>query len=231
MHLGLIMDGNGRWASQRHLPRAAGHLEGMKACKRVIIAARNLNIDYLTLYVFSTENWKRPEQEVNYLMNILAKKLPGEMRFYQENNIKLLFRGNIDALPQEAKEGVKQTMEATSANNGLTVVLAVNYGGQDEIARACNRFIEKNPGKSITIQDIQNNLDVPEVPAPDLIARSAGEMRLSNFMLWDSAYAEFLSIDTLWPDWGEEQLKICLEALSKRVRKFGGLKSNNDQKS
>ncbi len=225
MHLGLIMDGNGRWATQRHLPRAAGHLEGMKACKRIILAAKKLNINYLTLYVFSTENWKRPEQEVNYLMNILAKKLPGEINFYQENNIRLLFRGNIEALPQEAKEGVRKTIDDTSSNDGITVVLAVNYGGQDEIARACNRFIKSNPGKLITVDDIQNNLDNPEVPAPDLIARSAGEMRLSNFMLWDSAYAEFLAIDTLWPDWGQEQLEICLQALSKRVRKFGGLKA------
>ncbi len=225
MHLGLIMDGNGRWATQRHLPRAAGHLEGMKACKRIILAAKKLNINYLTLYVFSTENWKRPEQEVNYLMNILAKKLPGEIKFYQENNIRLLFRGNIDALPEEAREGVEKTIEDTSTNDGITVVLAVNYGGQDEIARACNRFIKNNPGKLITIDDIQKNLDTPEVPAPDLIARSAGEMRLSNFMLWDSAYAEFLALDTLWPDWGQEQLETCLEALSKRVRKFGGLKA------
>lgn len=225
MHLGLIMDGNGRWATQRHLPRVAGHLEGMKACKRVILAAKNLNIDYLTLYVFSTENWKRPEQEVNYLMNILAKKLPGEINFYKENNIRLLFRGNLEALPQEAQEGIKSTIENTSTNDGITVILAVNYGGQDEIARACNRYIKNHPGNPITIEDIQNNLDVPNVPAPDLIARSAGEMRLSNFMLWDSAYAEFLSLDTLWPDWGQEQLELCLQALSKRVRKFGGLKA------
>lgn len=158
-------------------------------------------------------------------MNILAKKLPGEIKFYQENNIRLLFRGNIDALPEEAREGVEKTIEDTSTNDGITVVLAVNYGGQDEIARACNRFIKNNPGKLITIDDIQKNLDTPEVPAPDLIARSAGEMRLSNFMLWDSAYAEFLALDTLWPDWGQEQLETCLEALSKRVRKFGGLKA------
>ena len=107
--------------------------------------------------------------------------------------------------------------------DGITVILAINYGGQDEIARACSRFIEKNPGKPISIQDIQENLDLPQVPAPDLIARSAGEMRLSNFMLWDSAYAEFLSLDDLWPDWGDEQVKKCIDALSKRVRKYGGL--------
>lgn len=223
MHLGLIMDGNGRWASQRALPRAAGHLEGMKACKRVIVAAKNRGVDYLTLYVFSTENWKRPQQEVNYLMGLLARKLPSELRFYQENNIRILFRGDIDALPLEAKEGIAKTMQETSSMDGITVVLAINYGGQDEIARACSRFIEKNPGKPITIEDIHDNLDLPQVPAPDLIARSAGEMRLSNFMLWDSAYAEFLSLDDLWPDWGDEQVGRCIDALSKRVRKYGGL--------
>jgi len=223
MHLGLIMDGNGRWAKQRSLPRAAGHLEGLKAVKRVILAAIKLNIDYVTLYVFSTENWKRPEQEVKYLMNLLAKKLPGEMSFYLDNGIRLLFRGNTDALPEDCRDAVRRTTDATKDCDRITVVLAVNYGGQDEIARACTRFIEKNPGKPMTIEDIQANLDLPDVPAPDMIARSAGELRLSNFMLWDSAYAEFLAIDDLWPDWGEEQLQVCLDALSKRVRKYGGL--------
>ena len=223
MHIGLIMDGNGRWASRRSLPRAAGHLEGLKAAKRVVLAAINLKIDYLTLYVFSTENWKRPNQEVSYLMGLLAKKLPSEMALLKDNDIRVLFRGDIDALPEDAKAGVLKTVEQTKNHKTLTVVLAINYGGQDEIARACNRFIEKNPGKPITIEDIEKNLDQPEVPAPDMIARSAGELRLSNFMLWDSAYAEFLPIDDLWPDWGERQLQMCLDALSNRVRKFGGL--------
>jgi len=223
MHLGLIMDGNGRWATQRSLPRAAGHLEGLKAAKRVLLAAIKLHIDYLTLYVFSTENWRRPSQEVKYLMSLIAKKLPGEMDFYRDNGIRILFRGDISALPEASQEGVRKTVEHTKDCKALTVVLAINYGGQDEIARACNRFIEKNPGKPVTIEGIQANLDQPEVPAPDMIARSAGELRLSNFMLWDSAYAEFLALDDLWPDWGEAQLQTCLDALSNRVRKFGGL--------
>ncbi len=226
MHLGLIMDGNGRWASKRSLPRAAGHLEGLKACKRVIVAAIKLHIDIVTLYVFSTENWKRPTQEVSYLMGLLAKKLPGEMKFYKENGIRLLVRGDVNALPEDAQAGIRTVLEETKDCDRITVILAINYGGQDEIARACNRFMQKNPGKQITVADIQSNLDLPEIPAPDLIARSAGEMRLSNFMLWDSAYAEFLSMDDLWPDWGEEQLQRCLDALSRRVRKFGGLVSD-----
>lgn len=223
MHLGLIMDGNGRWAKQRSLPRAAGHLEGLKAAKRVILAGIKLHIDYITLYVFSTENWKRPKQEVDYLMNMLAKKLPGEISFYKDNGIRLRFRGNIDALPEDCRAGIRKSEEETKNCSKITVVLAINYGGQDEIARACSRFIEKNPGKPITIEDIQANMDLPDVPAPDMIARSAGELRLSNFMLWDSAYAEFLPIDDLWPDWGEKQLQFCLDSLAGRVRKFGGL--------
>lgn len=223
MHLGLIMDGNGRWATQRSLPRAAGHLEGLKAAKRVVLAAIKLDIDYLTLYVFSTENWKRPQQEVVYLMNLLAKKLPGEIPFFRENGIRVRVRGNIEALPADAQAGIAQAMEETKDLDTVTVVLAINYGGQDEIARACSRFAVKNPGKTVTIEDIQENMDLPDVPAPDLIARSAGELRLSNFMLWDSAYAEFLPVSDLWPDWGEKQLQYCLDALAKRVRKFGGL--------
>jgi len=223
MHLGLIMDGNGRWAKQRSLPRAAGHIEGLKACKRVILAAKELGVDYVSFYVFSTENWKRPSQEVSYLMALLAKKLPGEVDWYLENNIRLRVRGNIAGLPEEARKGVELTLEKTAACDGITAVLCVNYGGQDEIVRAANRFIEKNPGKQLTLEDIESNLDCPDIPAPDMIARSAGELRLSNFMLWDSAYAELLSIDKLWPDWTKEDVQFCLNSLSKRTRKFGGL--------
>ena len=129
MHIGLIMDGNGRWATKRSLPRAAGHLEGLKAAKRVVLAAIKLRIDYLTFYVFSTENWKRPGQEVNYLMGLLAKKLPGEIAMLRDNDIRVLFRGNIDALPEEARQGVLKTVEMTKDHKALTVVLAINYGG------------------------------------------------------------------------------------------------------
>ncbi len=223
MHLALIMDGNGRWATQRSLPRAAGHLEGLKACKRVVKAATQLSIDYLTLYVFSTENWKRSVQEVSYLMSLLANKLPGEVPFFRENNVKILVRGNIHDLPEESQKGVNKTVTQTADCTGLVLVLCINYGGQDEIARAVNKYITNNPGKDISIEDIKSNLDCPQVPDADLIARSAGEQRLSNFVLWDSAYAEFISLDTLWPDWGKKELEICLEAFSRRNRKFGGV--------
>lgn len=223
MHLGLIMDGNGRWANQRHLPRSAGHLEGVKACKRVILAAKNLGIEYLTLYAFSTENWKRPQSEIDFLMGLFANKLPEGIPFFKENEIRILCRGNIQGLPQNVQNSLNTIIEETKSLNKITVIIAINYGGQDEIARACSRFIEKNPGQKITVKDIQSNLDLPQVPLCDLIARSAGEKRLSNFLLWDSSYAELLSIDDLWPDWGSLQVEKCLEALSHRTRKYGGL--------
>ena len=217
------MDGNGRWAKAHGVPRVMGHNAGMQAMKKIVIASSNLGIKYLTVYAFSTENWKRPAQEVSYLMSLLAKKLPGETDWYKENNVRIRVRGNVDGLPEEARNAVKNTVEATSGCNGITAVLCVNYGGQDEISRAVNRFIEKNPGKKITGADIEANLDCPDIPAPDMIARSAGELRLSNFMLWDSAYAELLSIDKLWPDWDQEEVQTCLDALAGRTRKFGGL--------
>ena len=226
MHLALIMDGNGRWASQRHLPRSAGHLEGVKACKRVILAAKKFGIEYLTLYAFSTENWKRPKQEVDYLMGLFENKLLEGLPFFKENKIKILCRGNIQGLPQSVQNSLKTIIEETNTLNEITVILAINYGGQDEIARACSRFIEKNIEKNIqnvTVKDIQSNLDLPQIPLCDLIARSAGEKRLSNFLLWDSAYAELLSINNFWPDWGELQIKECLEEFSNRTRKYGGL--------
>lgn len=226
MHLGLIMDGNGRWAQQRLLPRTKGHEAGFEAAKRVALAAKKFGVDYVTVYAFSTENWKRPAQEVNFLMKAIEIKFSTEIDFFLNNNIKILVRGNIEALPEGTKKCVLSAIERTASCTGMTAVIALNYGGHDEIKRAVNKFIANNPGKMITEEDIKKNLDLPSVPAPDMIARSAGEKRLSNFLLWDSAYSEFFFIDKLWPDWGEEEVKLCIDELSKRVRKFGGI--NNE---
>ncbi len=230
MHLAIIMDGNGRWARKKNLPRPAGHLEGLKACKRIVKAASELKLDYLTLYVFSTENKKRPIQEVNYLMKLIANKLPDELNFFNEYNIKILFKGDIKSLPVESYKGIEKTMNSTKQNTGLNVVLAINYGGQDEIVRAVNRFLSNNlvnvkeTGKlSITALDINDNLDSPNVPPPDLIIRTAGEMRLSNFLLWESAYSELYFSEKLWPDWDKTDLIECLDVFSKRTRKFGNI--------
>ena len=222
-HLALIMDGNGRWAKQRSLPRTAGHLEGLKACKRVILSASELGIEYLSFYVFSTENSKRPEQEVSYLMFLLADKLPGEIPWFVKNNIKIRFRGDFDMLSARVQQGITKTVNETSSCTGLCVVLCINYGGRNEIVNAVNRFIEKNPGSRITETTLREQMPCSDIPQPDLIARSAGEYRISNFLLWDSAYSELLFIEKLWPDWGKDEIQLCIDSFSKRIRKFGGL--------
>ncbi|MBR1938197.1 MAG: di-trans,poly-cis-decaprenylcistransferase [Spirochaetales bacterium] len=222
LHIGLIMDGNGRWASGRHLPRTAGHLAGLKALKRVALGAINNNVRYLTLYCFSTENWKRPKDEVEYLMGLFSEKVIGELPFFNNNGIKILLLGDNSPLPEDAKVALDTVISETRNNDKLIIQLAINYGGQDEVCRAVNRAINKGI-KNITPDVIRANFDNPEIPPVDVIARSAGEMRLSNFLLWDSAYAEFISYKKLWPDWDECDIVSIIEDFGKRNRKFGGL--------
>jgi len=216
------MDGNGRWAKKRNLPRTAGHVEGLKALKRVVCAARDSNIQYITFYVFSTENWKRSEQEVGYLMGLLSTKLHGELAFYLENHIRIRVRGDIVTLPESVRRSILDTQDATKNEKGITCCLAINYGGQDEICRSVNKALE-NGAKKITPQLIRENLDLPDVPPVDMIVRSANEKRISNFLLWDSAYAEMAFYDKLWPDWDKTDIERICEEYSHRVRKFGGL--------
>lgn len=218
------MDGNGRWATKRSLPRTAGHLEGLKALKRILIRASEIKLDFLTVYAFSTENWKRSTQEVGYLMNLAAKKLPSEIKFYQEYQIKILFRGKKSGLPKDVLEAIDKVENATSTFTRTTLCIALNYGGHDELVRAFNKIKKLNLDRDITAEDIKSNIDLPSVPAPDIICRSAGEYRISNFLLWDSAYAEFAFFDKLWPDWTGEDLDKCINILNSRERKFGGVK-------
>lgn len=223
-HIGIIMDGNGRWATKRGLPRTAGHYEGVKAAKRITTEAARLGIPFLTYYVFSTENWRRPESEVTYLMNLLATRLYSELDFYRRVGARVLIRGDVSKLNQAAQEAVKATEEATASFDRLTVCLAVNHGGHDEIVRSVNRWLSRSENrKVITETDIRNNLDLSFIPPVDLIIRSGGEKRLSNFLLWDSAYAEFAFYDTLWPDWGAKELKSACEDFAHRARRFGGV--------
>jgi len=225
-HVGIIMDGNGRWATKRGLPRTAGHYEGVKAAKRVTAEASRLSIPYLTYYVFSTENWKRPEQEISYLMDLLATRLYGEIDFYKNVGARVLVRGDISRLSDKARDSIIATEEATKSLGHLTVTLAINYGGQDEIIRAVNRWLASRENDvPIVLDDIGKNLDLPFIPAVDLIIRTGGEKRLSNFLLWDSAYAEFSFYDTLWPDWGARELQSACEDFATRVRRFGGILS------
>lgn len=222
-HLGIIMDGNGRWAQKRSLPRTAGHLEGLKALKRVIREAADQGIGYITFYVFSTENWKRSEQEVSYLMHLLVSKLHGELAFYQKYGIRILVRGKIDALPAQVQQAIEQTVDATRNNTTITAILAINYGGRDEICRAVNDFIAQNPGKSISEDALCSAMPLPQIPCVDMIVRSANEKRLSNFLLWDSAYAELAFYEKLWPDWDASDVQQICEEYRQRVRKFGGV--------
>jgi len=221
-HLGIIMDGNGRWAKQRNLPRTAGHIEGLKAVKRVIVACREEGIKYLTMYVFSTENWKRSRQEVGFLMGLLATKLHGELAFFLKENVRILVRGNKQGLPAEVQTAITETEEATKDKDGIVCCLAINYGGQDEIVRAVNHMLA-NGAKTVTSEDIAQNLYLPCIPPVDMIIRSAGEKRISNFLLWDSAYAELASYEKLWPDWDRTDIQRVCSDYAQRVRKYGGM--------
>ena len=223
LHLGIIMDGNGRWAQKRSLPRTAGHLEGLKALKRVITEAIDQGIRFVTFYVFSTENWKRSEQEVRYLMHLFVSKLHGELSFYNRMGIRILARGNLDGMPKEVKEAIEKTIEATKNNTAITAIVAINYGGRDEICRAATRFALSHPHQKITEEALASCLDLCDVPAVDMIVRSANEKRLSNFLLWDSAYAELAFYEKLWPDWNGDDIKQVCKDFSQRDRRFGGV--------
>lgn len=222
-HIGFIMDGNGRWAKARLMPRTAGHLAGLKALKKVIKGCVEEGVSYVTLYCFSTENWTRPKDEVDYLMGLFSEKIMGELPFYNENGIRLLTLGDISVLPEDARKALLEAVEATKGNTRITVQLAINYGGQDEICRAVNAALAEGITK-ITPEVIRAHFDNPDVPPADLIVRSAGEKRLSNFLLFDSAYSEFVFYDKLWPDWGAKDVSAAIDEYNSRTRKFGGVK-------
>jgi undecaprenyl diphosphate synthase len=189
VHVGIIMDGNGRWAQQRGLVRTQGHLEGLKAAKRVTKAASDLGIKYLTLYAFSTENWKRTSQEVNYIMGLIKQYLRSDFNFSRENRIRTRFAGNMAGLPEDIQKEITDTITDTAGFDGMQVILAINYGGRDEIIRALRKFADNGSNiADINEENINKFLDNPDIPDPDLIIRSAGEYRTSNFLLWEGAY-------------------------------------------
>jgi len=224
-HVGIIMDGNGRWAKQHSLARTKGHKEGLKAAKRIVKAASEIGIQYLTLYTFSTENWKRAASEVNFIMSLIKKHLRSEMDFYRQNRLRIRSTGNIKGLPEEIALEFTGAEEDTKDFPGMNVILAVNYGGRDEIIRAFHRYASagKDPS-SVSENDISSYLDNPDVPDPDLIIRSAGEYRLSNFLLWEAAYSEIYISDKLWPDFTETDLVKAIKDYQRRDRRFGGRK-------
>ena len=220
-HIAIIMDGNGRWAKQRNLPRTSGHKEGLEVAKKIVKAAKEVGVKYITLYTFSTENRKRTQEEVGYLMGLIKNHLRAEFKFYKENDIRVKHIGNLSGLPQDIQDEINSTIEECKDFNSLTVVLAINYGGKDEISRAINKA--KSENKEINENNFTEFFDLPEMPDADLIIRTGGEKRLSNFLLWHGAYAELDFVDTLWPDYNEECFYQSIKEFQKRNRRFGGL--------
>lgn len=220
-HIAIIMDGNGRWAKQRNLPRTSGHKEGLEVAKKIVKAAKDIGVKYITLYTFSTENWKRTQEEVGYLMGLIKNHLRAEFKFYKENDIRVKHIGNLEGLPKDIQEEINSTVEECKDFNSLTVVLAINYGGKDEIIRATNKAIKEN--RLLTENNFTEFYDLPEMPDVDLIIRTGGEKRLSNFLLWHGAYAELDFVDTLWPDYTEDCFYNSIKEFQKRNRRFGGV--------
>ncbi|MCL2411678.1 MAG: polyprenyl diphosphate synthase [Treponema sp.] len=231
-HVGIIMDGNGRWAAKRGLVRTQGHLEGLKTAKRIVKAASVLGIKYLTLYAFSTENWKRAAEEVSFIMTLVKQYLRSEFEFSKKNKFRVRHTGDMAGLPPDIQKELTDSIAGTAGFDGMQVILAINYGGRDEIARSAQRFLEKqnqcsgSPNFHISEKDIHANLDNPDIPDPDLIIRTAGEYRTSNFLLWQSAYSELYISDKMWPDWEKEDLEAALAAFQKRDRRYGGVPSD-----
>ncbi len=223
-HIGIIMDGNGRWAKNRGQNRSAGHREGLNAAKAVVKAASDMGIKYLSLYVFSTENWKRTEDEVSFLMVLIKSYLKKEYQFYKDNSIRVVHSGDLEKLPADIQKEINTVSEQTAGFEGLTVNLLINYGGQDEIVRAANRHITENPGTPLSIDSLSASLDNPCIPPVDLIIRTGGEKRISNFLIWETAYAELYFTDKLWPDWSGEDLREAVDYFTGRDRRFGGVK-------
>ena len=227
-HVAIIMDGNGRWAKQRGLPRTAGHKEGLNAAKATVRAASELGISHLTLFTFSTENWKRAQEEVSFLMYLIRMHLRRESAFYRENHIRVVHSGDMSRLTKGIQKDIKSVIDETKDFKGMTLNLAINYGGRDEIVRAVNRWLarngDENGGKSVlTERELQEHLDCSGLPDPDLIIRTAGEQRVSNFLLWEAAYAELYFSPKLWPDFTSDDLCAALAAFDGRVRRYGAV--------
>lgn len=227
-HVAIIMDGNGRWAKQRKMPRIAGHHEGMKTVRRITNFANELGVKALTLYAFSTENWKRPKIEIDFLMNLPGEFLNTYLPELMEKNIRVEMIGNMDALPAHTRNAISKAVEQTKQNNGLVLNFAMNYGSRLELTEVMKQLAaEVENGtlqpQEITEQLIESKLMTAHLPEPDLLIRTSGEVRLSNFMLWQLAYAEFIFTEVLWPDFDEESFLQAIEVFQNRSRRFGSL--------
>jgi len=221
--VGIIMDGNGRWAKSRGLVRTQGHLEGLKTAKRIVKAASDLGVKYLTLYAFSTENWKRTTEEVGFIMGLIKQYLRAEFDFSKQNRIRVRHAGDFERLPPDIQKELSDSIADTASFDGMQVILAINYGGRDEIVRAFKKFAASGNAANISEDNIRDFLDNPDVPDPDLIIRSAGEYRTSNFLLWEGAYSELYISQKMWPDWDKEDLEAAIADYQNRDRRFGGV--------
>ena len=230
-HVAIIMDGNGRWAKKRNMPRVKGHYEGMQTVKKITKYASKLGIKYLTLYAFSTENWARPKEEVNYLMDLPEKMFTSFVPELMENNVKVEVIGVVEKLPESTRKAVEDAIEQTKNNTGLKLIFALNYGSKDEIVTAVKRIAQGAANNEYKVEEIDeqlisDNLFTKDTPDPDLLIRTSGEQRISNFLLWQIAYSEFIFTKVAWPDFVEEEFYKALLEYQSRDRRFGGLNEN-----
>lgn len=228
-HVAVIMDGNGRWARKRGLPRIAGHRAGMESVKNITRAANDIGVRILTLYAFSTENWKRPEQEVEFLMRLPQEFLLLELKSLMQNNVRIQVLGELDALPSHTSRSVLDAVEKTADNSGMLLNIALNYGSRSELLQVMRSIAEdvqagKLPIEEINEDTVNSRLLTKGIPDPDLLIRTSGELRLSNFLLWQLAYTELWFTDVFWPDFTKEHFYEAIRAYQKRGRRFGGLK-------
>lgn len=220
-HIAFIMDGNGRWATARHLPRSMGHKEGAEAMKRVVNACINSGVKYATFFAFSTENWKRPKAEVDGLMNLIRNFMSADVNREFDKPVRLKWIGSTANVPDDVVSKIRDGERRTADNTDFTLVFAFNYGSRDEIVRACTVLADN--GTEITEQSLSGALDTSGIPDPDVIVRTAGEKRLSNFLIYQGAYSELIFSDTLWPDMDGDEIKKIIEEYNRRTRKFGGI--------
>ena len=219
-HVAIIMDGNGRWAKKRFLPRVAGHKAGVEAVRNIVRAAAEMGLEALTLYAFSSENWKRPEEEVSDLMGLMKRFILSDLDEFAANDVRLKIIGNWRALSPDVVELIEKALDRTAGNSRTTLAVALNYGAQDELVRAATAAAAAG---AITAGAIEAHLDTADLPPLDLLIRTSGEVRLSNFLLWQSAYAELYFTDTLWPDFKPADLQAALDHFARRERRYGGL--------
>jgi len=229
VHIAIIMDGNGRWAQKKGLPRVMGHKAGMEALKKTVKSCSDLGIKILTVYAFSTENWNRPQDEVNYLMDLLVEYMRREVNALHKNKVKIKLLGEVDMLPDQTRTEIEEAIELTKNNEGLQFNIALNYGGRAEILRACRNLIKDLEAGNLDMDSadekvFSNYLYTSNDPDPDLIIRTSGEQRISNFLLWQGAYSELLFVDQLWPDFDETVLHCAILEYKNRSRRFGALK-------